>query len=184
MKQNFIKLLLFLLAVMLQMTLYAQRTNKKHVHVNGYTRSDGTYIKPHYRTAPNSTNRDNFSTSGNTNPYTGQSGWITPDNKPLTTPETNSNPSTSTYKTEVNYTELTKQSSTDYKLTYDDYVRSQEKIRLEKKFKIERLNDEILSIRKFIEKIIAGQTVYDVKSIPNFEKQIADKEREIEELKK
>jgi len=61
-------------------SLFAQ-VNSKHVKVKGYTRSDGTYVAPHYRTAPNSTNRDNFSTRGNTNPYTGTPGWIKPDNK-------------------------------------------------------------------------------------------------------
>lgn len=57
------------------------QTNSKHVHVRGYYRSDGTYVQPHYRTAPNNTNIDNFSTQGNVNPYTGQSGYIPPDNK-------------------------------------------------------------------------------------------------------
>ncbi len=56
------------------------QTNPNHVYVSGHFRN-GTYVEPHYRTAPNSTNRDNFSTLGNTNPYTGQSGWILPDNK-------------------------------------------------------------------------------------------------------
>jgi len=56
------------------------QTNTNHVKVSGYTRSDGTYVKPHYRTAPNSTNRDNFSTLGNINTYTGKLGWIAPDN--------------------------------------------------------------------------------------------------------
>ncbi|WP_417619842.1 SH3 domain-containing protein [Oceanihabitans sediminis] len=56
------------------------QTNPNHVYVSGYYRSNGTYVKGHYRTAPNSTNRDNFSTRGNTNPYTGQAGYITPDN--------------------------------------------------------------------------------------------------------
>lgn len=59
------------------------QTNPNHVYVKGYYKGDGTYVKPHYRTAPNSTNRDNFSTLGNTNPYTGQAGWITPDNKSI-----------------------------------------------------------------------------------------------------
>lgn len=58
--------------------IYAQ-VNPNHVLVNGYTRSDGTVVKPYYRTAPNSTNTDNFSTIGNTNPYTGQAGWIPRD---------------------------------------------------------------------------------------------------------
>ena len=43
-------------------------------YVSGYYRSDGTYVKPHYRSSPNSTTRDNWSTYGNTNPYTGKKG--------------------------------------------------------------------------------------------------------------
>lgn len=44
------------------------------VYVSGYTRSDGTYVKGHYRTAPNDTKKDNYSTKGNTNPHTGKKG--------------------------------------------------------------------------------------------------------------
>ena len=44
------------------------------VYVNGYTRSNGTYVPGHYRSSPNSTQRDNYYTYGNTNPYTGQRG--------------------------------------------------------------------------------------------------------------
>jgi hypothetical protein len=44
------------------------------VHVNGYTRKDGTYVAPYERTAPNSTRNDNYSTQGNVNPYTGVAG--------------------------------------------------------------------------------------------------------------
>jgi len=61
------------------------QTNPNHVRVQGHTRKDGTSVPTHMRTAPNSTNRDNFSTKPNTNPYTGQAGWITPDNKSLPT---------------------------------------------------------------------------------------------------
>lgn len=42
--------------------------------VQGHTRSDGTYVPSHQRTAPNSTQSDNWTTKGNTNPYTGQAG--------------------------------------------------------------------------------------------------------------
>lgn len=41
---------------------------------NGYYRSNGTYVQGHYKTQSNGTNRDNYSTYGNTNPYTGKSG--------------------------------------------------------------------------------------------------------------
>jgi hypothetical protein len=43
-------------------------------YVKGYVRSDGTYVAPHMRSSPNSTQSDNYSTQGNTNPYTGQQG--------------------------------------------------------------------------------------------------------------
>lgn len=42
--------------------------------VNGYVRKDGTYVQPHWRSNSNSTKADNYSTSGNTNPYTGAQG--------------------------------------------------------------------------------------------------------------
>lgn len=56
------------------------QTNFNHVKVKGYYRANGTYVQPHYRTAPNSTINDNFSTVGNTNPYTGKPRWINRDN--------------------------------------------------------------------------------------------------------
>ncbi|MBL5885546.1 hypothetical protein [Lelliottia aquatilis] len=44
------------------------------VHVNGYFRSNGTYVQPHYRSAPDHNFYNNWSTKGNTNPYTGKIG--------------------------------------------------------------------------------------------------------------
>lgn len=43
-------------------------------YVNGYTRSDGTYVSGHYRSDSDSSYNNNYSTKGNVNPYTGQSG--------------------------------------------------------------------------------------------------------------
>ncbi|MBX9950293.1 MAG: hypothetical protein K2Y39_14080 [Candidatus Obscuribacterales bacterium] len=51
-------------------------TNPHVVHVNGYFRSNGTYVSPHWRTAANHTMRDNFSTRGNVNPFTGRRGTV------------------------------------------------------------------------------------------------------------
>ena len=42
------------------------------VHVNGYYRSNGTYVQPHYRSAPDGNPYNNWSYPGNTNPYTGK----------------------------------------------------------------------------------------------------------------
>jgi hypothetical protein len=44
------------------------------VWVNGYYRQDGTYISGHYRTAPDDTDLNNWSSQPNVNPYTGQKG--------------------------------------------------------------------------------------------------------------
>jgi hypothetical protein len=42
--------------------------------VNGYSKKDGTYVAPHQRTNPNGTQRDNWSSKPNYNPYTGKEG--------------------------------------------------------------------------------------------------------------
>lgn len=49
------------------------------VWVEGYYRKNGTYVEGHYRTRPNNTNSDNFSTKYNVNPYTGKKGTIKSD---------------------------------------------------------------------------------------------------------
>jgi len=51
-------------------------------HVNGYYRSNGTYVQPYVRSDSNSTNLDNYSTQGNTNPYTGSEGTRARDYSP------------------------------------------------------------------------------------------------------
>ncbi len=42
------------------------------VHVNSYTRKDGTYVKSHYRSNPDGNPYNNWSYPGNYNPYTGK----------------------------------------------------------------------------------------------------------------
>jgi hypothetical protein len=54
--------------------------------VRGYVRKDGTYVAPHFRSAPNSTRMDNYSTQGNINPYTGQMGSSNPYGSPQMAP--------------------------------------------------------------------------------------------------
>ncbi len=47
--------------------------------VRGYYKSStGSYVAPHYRTSPNSSRFDNYSTKGNYNPYTGKKGYTSP----------------------------------------------------------------------------------------------------------
>ena len=50
------------------------QTNPNSKYQQGYQKSNGTYVQDHYKTESNNTNLDNFSTQGNSNPYTLQSG--------------------------------------------------------------------------------------------------------------
>lgn len=54
--------------------LFLSSTASSDESVNGYYRRDGTYVQPHMRSSPNSNTMDNWSTRGNTNPYTGTTG--------------------------------------------------------------------------------------------------------------
>ena len=42
--------------------------------VKGHVHKDGTYVQPHRATNPNHTQRDNWSSKPNSNPYTGKPG--------------------------------------------------------------------------------------------------------------
>ena len=53
--------------------------NADAAYTRGYVRRNGTYVSGHYRTNPDSTRINNYSTRGNYNPFTGKSGT-----KPLT----------------------------------------------------------------------------------------------------
>lgn len=50
---------------------------------NGYYKpADDTYVEGHFKTYSNHTNHDNFSTTGNINPYTGEQGTRAKDYSP------------------------------------------------------------------------------------------------------
>lgn len=65
--------------VVMLLALWATFALAGDVHVRGYQRQDGTYVQEHMRSAPDSTRDNNFSTRGNTNPYTGEAGHKAPD---------------------------------------------------------------------------------------------------------
>lgn len=51
------------------------QVNPNSKYQKGYVRkSTGTYVQPHYKTTTNKTNHDNYSTTSNTNSYTGEKG--------------------------------------------------------------------------------------------------------------
>lgn len=75
MKRSFVTLCLamsLLFAASIGFSTFAQ------TRVRGYTKRDGTRVESHRRTAPNKTERDNWSSKPNTNPDTGKRGTKTP----------------------------------------------------------------------------------------------------------
>jgi hypothetical protein len=66
------RLFAFLLAALVAAPVLADE------YVQGYYRKDGTYVQGYHRTTPDNNPYNNFSTRGNVNPYTGQSGTVNP----------------------------------------------------------------------------------------------------------
>lgn len=52
------------------------------VYVQGHTTANGTYVAPHYRTAPDGNRLNNYSSQPNVNPYTGRAGTVDPYAQP------------------------------------------------------------------------------------------------------
>jgi len=48
------------------------------VRVNPYFKSDGSYVKGHFRSEPDRSFNNNWSTKPNVNPHTGKRGWREP----------------------------------------------------------------------------------------------------------
>ena len=58
---------------------FVNSTQAKTSSVRGYFKpSTGKYVAPYFKTAPNKTKLDNFSTKGNYNPFTGKKGYASP----------------------------------------------------------------------------------------------------------
>lgn len=47
-------------------------------YVRGYTKRNGTYVAPHYRSSPDKSYNNNWSVKPNVNPYTGRQGTRRP----------------------------------------------------------------------------------------------------------
>ena len=63
-------------------SLFTTPTQLSVRYQEGYLKSDGSYVEGHHKTQSNGTNLDNFSTHGNLNPYTQQSGSRAQDYSP------------------------------------------------------------------------------------------------------
>ena len=83
--KNLKNLLLSVVAIIMFTVTSQAQINASQTYVSGYTKADGTYVSGYYKTTPNTSNRDNFSTKPNVNPYTNQPGYVQPDTKPLST---------------------------------------------------------------------------------------------------
>jgi len=68
------KRILLLLLCFFSISVWATSSH----NVKGYTKKDGTYVAPHKATNPNKTQRDNWSSKPNTNPYNGKQGTKEP----------------------------------------------------------------------------------------------------------
>lgn len=64
------KYLIFALAV------FAAPSFAKDVYVQPHITKSGTYVEGHHRSAPDSNPYNNYSAKGNSNPYTGQQGYV------------------------------------------------------------------------------------------------------------
>lgn len=58
--------------------LAASTVSLAQTYVNPYTKNDGTYVQGHYKSAPDHNAYNNYSSQGNSNPYTGQQGTRDP----------------------------------------------------------------------------------------------------------
>ena len=65
------KIITILLLLIAQYSSAQKRTE-------GYTKKNGTYVAPHFKTKSNKSKHDNYSTKGNTNPFTGKKGTVDP----------------------------------------------------------------------------------------------------------
>jgi hypothetical protein len=78
MKQLLLATALMLAATAAQAQYTGTGSNPNSHGVSGYTTNSGTYVAPHQQTNPNNTQRDNYSATGNVNPYTGAVGTRNP----------------------------------------------------------------------------------------------------------
>lgn len=67
------KIITFLAAAIIALMAFHAEARGSH-GVRGYTKKDGTVVKPHRATDRDSSRSNNWSHKGNVNPYTGKRG--------------------------------------------------------------------------------------------------------------
>jgi hypothetical protein len=69
--------ILLIITFLLSRVIISQ-TNPNHTYQKGYVKKDGKYVEGHYKTEKNKTEKDNFVSKPNTNPYNGKKGYKKP----------------------------------------------------------------------------------------------------------
>jgi len=64
--------------IFISFILFVATSSFASKNVNGYTKRDGTHVSQHHRSDPNKTQRDNYSSKPNVNPYNGKRGTKEP----------------------------------------------------------------------------------------------------------
>ena len=78
MEGNAMKRIICLIGMMCILVLFVGTAFAGSVRVRGHFRSNGTYVQPHYRSTPDRSFNNNWSTRPNINPYIGKRGTRTP----------------------------------------------------------------------------------------------------------
>lgn len=90
------KKVILTLAIGLLGNISFAQSNRCAVKVGPYVKSDGTVVKEHWRSAPDNSFSNNWSTLGNFNPYTGKEGT-------KTHPSSTSSSSINYYNADLNF---------------------------------------------------------------------------------
>lgn len=73
------KKLFIVLVLLVGVLSFSASVEARTTRIRGYYKpSTGSYVEPYYKTTPNRTRFDNFSTKGNYNPYSGKRGTVNP----------------------------------------------------------------------------------------------------------
>ena len=73
------KKIFLLLVLLIGVFSFSVAAEARTIRVREYYKpSTGSYVMSHYKTSPNRSLFDNYSTKGNYNPFTGKKGYVNP----------------------------------------------------------------------------------------------------------
>jgi hypothetical protein len=71
------KKITIILTILFALTFTAQSASALK-YTKSYTKKNGTFVQGHYSSSPNKIKFDNYSSKGNSNPFTGKKGTVDP----------------------------------------------------------------------------------------------------------